>query len=243
MQNPQRIGPRPESGGRGRRAGVRSNEAGQETRDRLLDTAERLLARRGLDAVSVRDITESAGANTAAIHYHFGSKHELMGAILERRADRIGRRRAELLDRLEQCPDIDLRDVVEALVLPTAELVADGGGGQHYVAFLAALGDHPELVQLLIGAYDPYTERYLQTLARVTPDLPNDVRMLRFAVGKDLINRLLGQPSGQVHLWLERLSPGADADMAASLVDLLVGLFVAPVTTRSSQAGGERTRG
>jgi AcrR family transcriptional regulator len=230
MPNTERLGPPPETRRRGRRTGVRSNEAGQETRDRLLDAAEQLFAQRGLDAVSVRDITESAGANTAAIHYHFGSKHDLMGAILERRAGRIGRRRQELLDRLEERPDIDLRDVVEALVLPTAELVADGGGGQHYVALLAALGDHPELVQLVIGAYDPYTHRYLETLARVTPDLPDEVRMLRFAVGKDLVNRLLGEPSGQVHLWVERQSPGADADMQTSLVDILVGMFRAPVT-------------
>jgi AcrR family transcriptional regulator len=243
MPNTQRVGSPSETRGRGRRAGVRSNEAGQETRDRLLDVAERLLAERGLDAVSVRDITEAAGANTAAVHYHFGSKLDLMGAILERRADRVGRRRQELLDRLEQRPEIELRDVVEALVLPTAELVAEGGGGQHYVALVAALGDHPELVQLVIGAYDAYTERYLQTLSRVTTDLPDEVRMLRFAVGKDLINRLLGQPSGQVHLWVERQSPGADADMVTSLIDMLVGLFRAPVTMSRSVGGGERIRG
>ena len=237
MPNTQRVRQPSDTPGRGRRTGVRSNEAGEETRDRLLDTAERLFAKRGLDAVSVRDITESAGANTAAIHYHFGSKHDLMAAILERRADRVGMRRQELLDRLEQRPDIELRDVVEALVLPTAELVADGGGGQHYVALLAALGDHPELVQLVIGAYDPYTDRYLHTLARVTPELPDEVRMLRFAVGKDLVNRLLGEPSGQVHLWVERQSPGADADMKASLVDILVGMFRAPVTSTAGPVG------
>jgi AcrR family transcriptional regulator len=219
-----------EAGMRGRRSGIRNNEAGQETRVRLLDAAERLFATGGLDAVSVRDITEAAGANTAAIHYHFGSKQDLMAAIVERRAERIGQRRQELLAQLEQRPHIELRDVVEALVLPTAELVSDAAGGQHYVAMLAALGGHPELVQLLIGAYDPYTEPYLQALARVTPDLPDDMRMLRFAVGKDLVNRLLGQPNGQVHLWVEHWSPGADTDMAASLVDLLVGMFSAPVT-------------
>jgi AcrR family transcriptional regulator len=215
---------------RGRRSGIRNNEAGQETRERLLDAAERLFATGGLDAVSVRDITEAAGANTAAIHYHFGSKQDLMAALVERRAERIGRRRQELLARLGQRSDIELRDVVEALVLPTAELAADEEGGQHYVALLAALGGHPELVSLLIGAYDPYTEQYLQALARVTPDLPEDVRMLRFAVGKDLVNRLLGQPYGQVHLWVEHQSPGADADLANSLVDMLVGMFAAPAT-------------
>lgn len=219
---------------RGRRSGIRNNEAGQETRERLLDAAERLFAERGLDAVSVRDITEAADANTAAIHYHFGSKQDLIAATLERRADVLGHRRAELLDELEERPSIDLRDVVQALVRPTAELATSSDGGRNYVAFLAALGSHAELMPVVIGLFDPYTERFLQTLARVTPNLPEDVRLLRFAVGKDLINRVLGQPNGQVHLWIERQSPGADAFIIDSLLDMLVGVFQGPVTVSQS---------
>ena len=117
---------------------------------------------------------------------------------------------------------------------PTAELASEGEGGRNYVAFLAALGDHADLLDLVSDVYDPYTQRWLQTLARVTPDLPDDVRVLRFAVGKDLVNRMLGQPAGQVHLWIERHSPGADTAITESLVDILVGIFEAPVTA----AGG-----
>jgi AcrR family transcriptional regulator len=215
---------------RGRRAGVRNNEAGKETRERLLDSAERLFADRGLDSVSVRDITEAADANTASIHYHFGSKQDLIAATLERRAGVIGERRAELLDDLEERKRLDLRSVLRALVLPTAELATGSEGGRNYVAFLAALGSHAELMPIVIDLFDPYTDRYLQVLARVTPALPDDVRVLRFAVGKDLINRALGQPNGQIHLWIERQRPGADAFMIDSLLDLLVGMFQGPVT-------------
>jgi AcrR family transcriptional regulator len=241
---------------RGRRTGIRNNEAGHETRARLLDSAEQLFAERGLDAVSGRDITELADANPAAIHYHFGSKQDLIAAILERRAAAVGRRREELLDGLDARldagsngePVLGLRDVVEALVQPTAELVAEGAGGRNYVAFLAALGSHAELVALVMDVYDPYTEHCLRTLARVTPDLPDDVRILRFAVGKDLVNRVLGLPNGQVQLWVERQRPGTGAAVAASLVDMLVGIFEAPVTLPAGRpltragAGGARPR-
>src|SRR5579863_875521 len=94
---------------------VRVNEAGAETRRRLLDSAERLFATHGLDAVSVRDITEAAGANTAAIHYHFGNKQDLIAAIVERRAGAIGRRRSELLADLEERSEFELRDVVRVM--------------------------------------------------------------------------------------------------------------------------------
>lgn len=217
---------------------MRNNEAGKETRQRLLDAAERLFADRGLDSVSVRDITEAAEANTAAIHYHFGSKQDLIAATLERRAGVIGARRAELLDELATRTGLELREVLRALVLPTAELATGSEGGRNYVAFVAALDGHAELIPILIDLFDPYTERYLDVLVRVTPDLPDDVRLLRFAVGKDLINRSLGQPNGQVHLWIERQSPGADAFLIDSLLDLLVGVFQAPVTV--SQDSVER---
>src|SRR6516165_5386923 len=94
---------------RARRTGARNNEAGEETRTRLLDAAEQLFAERGLDAVSVRDITELADANTAAIHYHFGSKQDLIAAVLARRAAAMGERREELLDRLDGQPAAGLR--------------------------------------------------------------------------------------------------------------------------------------
>ena len=101
------------------------NAAGDRTRARLITAGERLFARYGLDAVSVRDITAAAKANTAAVHYHFGSKRGLIEAILEARAAEVGRRRGEFLDRIEAAPDPTLRDVVAALVIPTAELARD----------------------------------------------------------------------------------------------------------------------
>src|SRR5450631_4411815 len=58
--------------------------SGDATRKRILKSAERLFAKSGIDAVSIRDITDAAGVNTAAIHYHFGSKSGLIEALLAR---------------------------------------------------------------------------------------------------------------------------------------------------------------
>src|ERR1700730_6362188 len=96
--------------------------AGRDTRERLLATAEELFATRGIDAVSVRDITEAAGANIAAVNYHFGSRRGLIDAIVERRADALGTRRAELLDALNGAGPVDIRALIRVMVLPTAEL-------------------------------------------------------------------------------------------------------------------------
>lgn len=62
-------------------AGV-NNRQGAATRVRLIKTAERLFAERGADAVSVRAINAAAGLGPASVHYHFGSKDDLVAAVL-----------------------------------------------------------------------------------------------------------------------------------------------------------------
>ena len=53
------------------------------TREALLDSAERLFAARGYEAVGTREIVADAGANLAAIKYHFGSKQDLYLAAVK----------------------------------------------------------------------------------------------------------------------------------------------------------------
>jgi AcrR family transcriptional regulator len=201
------------------------------TPDRVVTAAERLFAIRGIDAVSVRDITEAAGANVAAVNYYFGSKRGLVEAIVQRRADQLGQRRSELLDELEGSDTVDLRAVIRAMVLPTAELVAADPSGSFYVSFLAALDDHPELVPVL-DLFDASTDRYLQVLARATPAMPERERVLRFAVAKYLAYRLLGQPDGPIQAWLRRHGVAID-DPVASLIDLVTGMFATGVGAHS----------
>jgi TetR/AcrR family transcriptional regulator len=52
--------------------------------DRLLDAAEQLFAERGFAATPVRQIAERAGVNPSLVHYYFGSKRELLLAVLDR---------------------------------------------------------------------------------------------------------------------------------------------------------------
>jgi len=76
----------------------------------LLAAATELFARRGYDGASVRDITREAGANLAAVGYHFGSKQGLwlatLDAALRPLREAIGAAAATpgaALDRIEAC--------------------------------------------------------------------------------------------------------------------------------------------
>lgn len=71
--------------------------------DRLLDSAERLVAVEGLLGASSRAITLAAGhRNSNAIAYHFGDRRGLFTAVWFRRTLEIDRRRTRLLDALER---------------------------------------------------------------------------------------------------------------------------------------------
>jgi AcrR family transcriptional regulator len=58
----------------------------ENTKTRVLDAAEKLFGRRGIEGTSVREITAMARANLGAVNYYFGSKRELAAAVFLRRA-------------------------------------------------------------------------------------------------------------------------------------------------------------
>jgi AcrR family transcriptional regulator len=76
-----------------------SNAQKPGTRERLLDEAERVFAERGFSGASVREITDAAGANLAAINYHFQSKENLYAAVFSRRFAHV---HEEFLARLQR---------------------------------------------------------------------------------------------------------------------------------------------
>ena len=71
------------------------------TRQKILDEAEKLFARQGFESTSLRSIIASAGVNLAAIHYHFRGKEGLIRAVIERRFARVNDERLRLLAEYE----------------------------------------------------------------------------------------------------------------------------------------------
>jgi AcrR family transcriptional regulator len=107
------------------------------TRERLLDEAERLFARSGVQGVTSREIVEAAQQrNTSAVTYHFGTRDGLLLEILARRGGPVDQRRRELRDRLPARPSS--RDLVECLVVPYVALL-DSPAGRSYVQIVAQL--------------------------------------------------------------------------------------------------------
>ena len=99
--------------------------ASKDTKDRILDAAEQLLAEHGFAGASVRAIASSANVNLASINYHFGSKEALVQAVLERRIGPVNEERLHLLDDLEHAAGdgpLTAKEIAEAFVHPAVGL-------------------------------------------------------------------------------------------------------------------------
>ncbi|MBM3659781.1 MAG: TetR/AcrR family transcriptional regulator [Actinobacteria bacterium] len=201
------------------------------TVERLLDAAEMLFAERGIDAVSVRAINAAAGANVAAVHYHFGSKDALVEAVLRRRMDALGARRLAMIDALPDGRTPEPRAVVEALVVPLAELSADPGGpGRAYVRVLATLQSGDDGRRRLGTAFAPQFAPFDAALARALPSLADPVRHFRLGLVGGLVVSTLADPEAAAASL--GLDPAAHDAVVNALVDTVTGALAAPVTTK-----------
>jgi AcrR family transcriptional regulator len=98
-------------------------EVGERTRQRLLDATRTLLAERGEDAVTLRDITDAAGANVAAVSYHFGSVAALRRAAIEQAIQALIDDQIERVQALGDDATVD--DIAAAWAEPVITAVSD----------------------------------------------------------------------------------------------------------------------
>jgi AcrR family transcriptional regulator len=68
-----------------------------DTRDRILEVSAELFIAQGYDATSLREIADRLGFTKAALYYHFQSKEQILGALLEPANELL----AEFIARLE----------------------------------------------------------------------------------------------------------------------------------------------
>src|SRR6266478_4189836 len=146
------------------------------TRSRILDVAEELFSEQGFDRVSIRDITNKARVNLAAINYHFGSKEDLIAAIFEREFVPVNEARLAALDAVQRSgkKDPKLEEILEAFIRPTVR--SSIGKPKDGKAFTKLFGrclsePSPEIEALLKRQFEPLVERMDAALMKALPHL------------------------------------------------------------------------
>jgi AcrR family transcriptional regulator len=162
---------------------TKARHAAEATVEALLDTAERMIADRGVDATSIRSINAAAGRNPAAVYFHFGTKETLVAAVLDRRMEIVGGRRAGLIAKMLDSSTPSTRDFVDTIVVPLHEVWRDEPWGGTYVRFLRALhGAGEPWRSMPRAAFEPHNAGIGDALITVLPDVSVGERALRLRV-------------------------------------------------------------
>ena len=111
------------------------------TAERILKTAERLYALKGVNSVSTREISREAGQkNHSALHYHFGSEEDLINAILDYRMIPLNRAREQRLIHLSSGDNTrDIRALLSAYIAPFAHELLNPPEHRYYISVLLQL--------------------------------------------------------------------------------------------------------
>jgi AcrR family transcriptional regulator len=161
-------------------------EARSDTKDRILNAAERLFAELGFEGTSLRKITTAAGVNLAAVNYHFQSKDQLIQALVVRNIVPVNLVRFQLLDRIEAehaAGPLPLDDVVEAFIAPMLII----RGRPCVPRLLGMLFSQPAdfVTKTMTPAVQEVIDRFRPALMRALPGarLPDVALGMHFAIG------------------------------------------------------------
>ena len=188
------------------------------TRARLLESALDLLAERGEDGVSLREITNAADANVAAVSYHFGSLKALCDAAVEQGLVSYLEAQQEALGTLP--PDSTLEQVAAAFARPMVEAMVAGGRDLSVIRIVARGGiDPPEGWRRFDERFDRIRGDVLRVLKRTVPGVSNRELIFRTRCAAGLINWVILAPVGT------ELLGRSERQIEKLLVPMLAGTF------------------
>ena len=147
-----------------------------DTKTKILDAAEKLFAERGFAETSLRLITSKAEVNLASVNYHFGSKKELIRAVLARYLDQFMPAASEAISLLRlRKPDASLTEIFSALVSPLLALEGIRSGGTR--TFLQLLGrgyieSQGHLRWFITSHYGEHLSQFVTAVQASVPTIP-----------------------------------------------------------------------
>jgi len=166
-----------------------------DTKERILDTAERLFGEQGYGATSLRHIIAEAGVNLASVHYHFGSKEELLDAVVVRKLAPINAERMALLAEAEAAAAgglVPTNRFLEAFLRPA---VMRAGRDPGFCKLMGRLHGEGLMPRVVHNNFQEIGARFLGGMRRALPDLSDDEAAWRihFMVGA-MAQTLKGPP-------------------------------------------------
>jgi AcrR family transcriptional regulator len=183
-----------------------------------LDAALGLIAERGGDGVTLRELTDAAGANVAAVSYHFGSLKSLCDAAVERALERYLDAQQEAVSTLG--PESTLDELAAAFARPMMRALAVGGRDLAVMRIVARAGiDPPQGWDRFDARFDGIRAEVLRVLKANIPDVKNQELTLRTRCVAGMLNWLALAPVGG------ELRSKSEKQLERLLVPVIAGAF------------------
>jgi AcrR family transcriptional regulator len=169
--------------------------AGERTRTRLMDAALDLIADNGEESVTLRELTDAAEANVAAVSYHFGSLKSLCDAAIEHALERYLDAQQEAVSALG--PESTLDDLAAAFARPMISALTKGGRDFDVIRIVARSGiDPPRGWDRLNARFDQIRADVLEVLKPNVPQIKDQELIVRTRLVAGMLNWLVLAPVG-----------------------------------------------
>jgi AcrR family transcriptional regulator len=183
-----------------------------------MDAALDLLAERGEEGVTLRELTEAAEANVAAVSYHFGSLRSLYDAAIEDALERYLDAQQEALSALG--PESTLEGLAAAFARPMISALVAGGRDLALMRIVARAGiDPPGGWDRLAARFDRIRRDVVRVLKATLPDVKDQELDFRTRCAAGLLNWLALAPVGA------ELRNKSEKQVERLLVPVLAGTF------------------
>jgi AcrR family transcriptional regulator len=183
-----------------------------------MDAALKLIAERGEEGVTLRELTDAAEANVAAVSYHFGSLGALCEAAIEDALERYLNAQQEAVGALG--PESTLEDLAAAFARPMMRALSSGGRDLAVMRIVARSGiDPPRGWDRLGASFEQIRTDCRRVLKANVPDIRDKELDFRTRTVAGMLNWLVLAPVGQ------DLRGKSEKQLERLLVPVLAGAF------------------
>jgi AcrR family transcriptional regulator len=202
---------------------------------RLLDTAEQLFAQKGFDATSIRDITNHAECNVAAVNYHFHSKQNLYTEVFRRRMTAMRDVRLAAIESVmsQTPPEPTLTELIRAFATAFLEPLLDKTTGQTFLKLIVREMNDPRLPKDMFvkEIVTPTLTSLGQALTKLCPHLDQkQITLSTFSIVGQLIHVIRIRETSEMGDFAGLNTPGL-----SELIDHIVEFSTTAITAANER--------
>lgn len=208
----------------------------RNTKEKIMDVAERCIARNGIAGASIRTIVKEARVNLGAVTYHFGSKDNLLAAIFKRRMLPINRERISMLEKAEKEADgktIPLRKVIEAILMPQRRVMRRFPDFSEFLLRMKKY-PNPKLHSLIDDEFNAVFERFDHAVRSALPPTMSEAEI--FIKRHFFIHMLDSVPENDFHIKQQNPNFLEGNMVTQTLISFVEGGLMTPVDPFATDA-------